>query len=86
MGLHDGAADRQAHARPIRFCREECIEEPLDVFRVDTRPGVGYGDQDTLTTNEPVRCEKSVLASSIPQSWYASLITLPHLGLIGSRY
>src|ERR1700720_1188050 len=32
----------------------------------------------------PVRCEKSVLASSIPQTWYTSLITLPYLGI--SRY
>jgi hypothetical protein len=24
--------------------------------------------------------------SSIPQTWYTCLITLPHLGIIGSRY
>src|SRR6202043_3391635 len=34
----------------------------------------------------PVRCEKSMLASPIPQTWYAYLITLPHLGILGSRY
>jgi hypothetical protein len=34
----------------------------------------------------PVRCEKSMLASPIPQTWYAYLITLPHLGIAGSRY
>src|ERR1700736_5020440 len=34
----------------------------------------------------PVRCEKSMLASPIPQTWYAYLITLPHLGIPGSRY
>jgi hypothetical protein len=34
------------------FCRKECIEEPIDVLRIDARPGVGYGDQDTLTTGE----------------------------------
>src|SRR5580704_4500871 len=27
-----------------------------------------------------------VLASPIPQTWYAYLITLPHLGIPGSRY
>jgi hypothetical protein len=27
-----------------------------------------------------------MLASSIPQTWYAYLITLPHLGIPGSRY
>jgi NADPH:quinone reductase-like Zn-dependent oxidoreductase len=25
-------------------------------------------------------------ASSIPQTWYACLVTLPHLGITGSRY
>src|SRR6202030_1673789 len=34
----------------------------------------------------PVRCERSMLASPIPQTWYAYLITLPHLGIPGSRY
>ena len=34
----------------------------------------------------PVRCEKSMLASPIPQTWYACLINLPHLGIPGSRY
>src|SRR5712672_197758 len=34
----------------------------------------------------PVRCEKSIPALSIPQTWYACLITLPHLGIVGSRY
>jgi len=27
-----------------------------------------------------------MLASPIPQTWYAYLITLPHLGIAGSRY
>jgi hypothetical protein len=27
-----------------------------------------------------------MLASPIPQTWYACLITLPHLGIPGSRY
>jgi ABC-type multidrug transport system ATPase subunit len=27
-----------------------------------------------------------MLASSIPQTWYACLVTLPHLGIAGSRY
>src|SRR5258707_15897020 len=30
--------------------------------------------------------KKSMLASPIPQTWYAYLITLPHLGIPGSRY
>src|SRR5205814_10174427 len=34
----------------------------------------------------PVRCEKSMPASSIPQTWYALLLNLPHLGITGSRY
>src|SRR5258708_30103244 len=34
----------------------------------------------------PVRCERSTLASPIPQTWYACLITLPHLGIPGSPY
>src|SRR5271170_1357460 len=34
----------------------------------------------------PVRCERSMPASSIPQTWYTCLITLPHLGITGSRY
>jgi hypothetical protein len=33
-----------------------------------------------------VRCERSRLASSIPQTWYPRLITLPHLGIAGSPY
>src|SRR4029077_12089512 len=31
----------------------------------------------------PVRCEKSMPASPIPQTWYASLITLPNLVITG---
>src|SRR5277367_3326812 len=34
----------------------------------------------------PVRCERNIPASSIPQTWYAPLTTLPHLGITGSRY
>src|SRR6266567_9252928 len=34
----------------------------------------------------PVRCERNMPASSIPQTWYACLSTLPHLGITGSRY
>src|SRR5271169_4115216 len=34
----------------------------------------------------PGRCERSIPASSIPQTWYTRLITLPHLGITGSRY
>src|SRR5207244_3685132 len=34
----------------------------------------------------PVRCERSMPASSIPQMWYTCTITLPHLGTTGSRY
>src|SRR5712672_256576 len=33
-----------------------------------------------------VRCERSRLASSIPQTWYPRLITLPYLGIAGSPY
>src|SRR5271163_1847210 len=33
----------------------------------------------------PVRCERNIPASSIPQTWYALLITLLHLGITGSR-
>jgi len=52
VGLDYRAADRQAHARAMGFCREECIEERFDVFRFDARAGVGYVDRDTLTTGE----------------------------------
>src|SRR5271156_3536627 len=34
----------------------------------------------------PVRCERNIPASSIPQTRYALLITLPHLGITGSWY
>jgi hypothetical protein len=34
----------------------------------------------------PVRCERNIPASSIPQTWYACLIVLPHLGITGSPY
>jgi hypothetical protein len=34
----------------------------------------------------PARCERSMPASSIPQTWCPCLITLPHLGITGSRY
>ena len=35
------------------FCREECIEEPVDFSRFDARATVGNVDQDTLATHEP---------------------------------
>src|SRR3954453_15163816 len=38
------------------------------------------------TLPPPARCEKSMPASSIPQTWYACLSTLPHLGITGSPY
>jgi hypothetical protein len=52
VSLDYQAADRQAHARAMGFCRKECIEEPFDVFWIDARTKVGYGDQDTLTADE----------------------------------
>ena len=34
----------------------------------------------------PFAAKKSIPASSVPQTWYAYLSTLPHLGFTGSRY
>jgi hypothetical protein len=34
----------------------------------------------------PVRCERNMPASSIPQTWYACILTLPHLVITGSPY
>jgi hypothetical protein len=33
-----------------------------------------------------VRCERNMPASSIPQTWYARPLALPHLGITGSPY
>src|SRR4029077_16811485 len=34
----------------------------------------------------PVRCERNMPASLIPQTWYACIFTLPHLVITGSPY
>ena len=40
VGFDDRPADRQAHSHPIRFCREERVEYPIDVVRANSCPSI----------------------------------------------
>src|SRR5262249_30725682 len=36
VGLDNGAADRQAHPHPLRFCRKERVEYAVDILRANS--------------------------------------------------
>jgi hypothetical protein len=45
MLLDNGAADRQPYAHAFRLGREEGIEHPLDIFRLDSDAGILYRNE-----------------------------------------
>jgi hypothetical protein len=75
MGMISAAASPRA--RPLEHVRDH--ESPL--AHTPALPSC-----QAATPPPPVRCERSMPASSIPQTWYACVITLPHLGIIESQY
>ena len=48
VGLDDGSADEEAHTHPVRLRREECIEDPAPIFRIDPRSCVLQRDQHLM--------------------------------------
>jgi hypothetical protein len=42
VGFDDRAADRQAHPHTARLCREERIEDTIDILRADSFSGVRH--------------------------------------------
>jgi len=48
VGLNDRAANREAHPHAIGFGREQRIEYPIGVLRIDSHPGIGYGHHDLI--------------------------------------
>ena len=48
MGLDDGSANRQAHARTLGFGRKERMEDAVHVFRINSGPGVFHHDQHAV--------------------------------------
>ena len=62
----DRAADRQPHAHAGRLGREEGIEQPVQVVRVDANAGVVDGQSDVLTVVR-LRADRSLtLIQSAP--------------------
>src|ERR1700726_2701716 len=45
MCFDDRSADRQPHAHAIRLRREEGVEQPADMFRLDSDTGILHRDQ-----------------------------------------
>ena len=46
MGIDDRPADRQPHADAGGFCGVECLENALQMRRIDPRPGIANGHED----------------------------------------
>src|SRR5262250_2317544 len=46
MGVDDRPADRQPHPHAAGFRRVECLENALQMRRVDTRPGIAHCHED----------------------------------------
>jgi len=44
MPLDNGSADRQPHADTVRLGREEGVEHPVDIFRLDSGAGILHRD------------------------------------------
>ena len=42
----DAAANRQTHAHAVRFRREERVEDPIAMLRIDARTRIDHGDLD----------------------------------------
>ena len=42
--LDNPAADRQPQAQPVRLGRIEGVEQPVELLRVQARPGITHGD------------------------------------------
>src|SRR5882672_10819878 len=48
MGIDDRSADRQPHPQAAGLCRVESLEDALETFRVDARPGIAHCDERTI--------------------------------------
>src|SRR3954451_24945882 len=48
MGVDDGATDQEAHSNPAGLGRVKSFENAIEMFRIDARPGIAYGDQDAI--------------------------------------
>ncbi len=53
MRLHDGFADRQAHAAALRFRGEECIEDLIGLARWQSWTRIVYRDLDLAVLPQP---------------------------------
>src|SRR6201991_4793567 len=47
MGFDNRAADREAHAHAAGLCGVEGIENAIELFRMDARPGIVHRHKDT---------------------------------------
>src|SRR5262245_16297514 len=46
MSVDDGAANRQPHACSTGLCGEESVEDPIEISRINARPGIAHGHED----------------------------------------
>src|SRR6266571_1369220 len=49
MGIDDGAADRQPHPGSTGLRGVESLENTLEMFRVNARPGIAHGHEGTTS-------------------------------------
>jgi hypothetical protein len=48
MGIDDRPADRQPHPYSAAFRGVESLEDALDIFRINARPGIAHRDEDAI--------------------------------------
>src|SRR6516225_9651192 len=46
MSMDDGAANRQPHACSTGFRGVEGVEDPIEIRRINARPGIAHGHED----------------------------------------
>src|SRR5215472_3465678 len=46
MSMDDGAANRQPHACSTGFRGVEGVEDPVEIHRINARPGIAHGHED----------------------------------------
>src|SRR5271166_6120743 len=60
VSVDDGATNRQTHACSTGLGGIEGVEDPFDIRRINTRPGIAHGDQGTclvlLGTDQQLSC------------------------------
>src|SRR5215831_17117489 len=92
MSMDDGAANRQTHACSTRLRGVESIEDPIEMRRINTGPGIAHGHEDAclilLGADHKVPCPRLYRAhcfSSIQNEVQQDLLQLNAISLNGKQ-